>query len=224
MAGYYAERLSAQRLQKCYEIAPARVRQYLDAEIAHLRGKLRAGDAVLELGCGYGRVLGPLAAVARMVVGIDTSRSSVQLARRRLAGVSNCHVLQMDAGRLGFRAGVFDVVACIQNGISAFGIDQRKLIAESLRVTRTGGQVVFSSYSARFWRQRLAWFELQAAHGLLGEIDQEATGDGVIVCKDGFRATTVSPDDFALLTSAFDVDRRIEEVDESSVFCELVIR
>jgi hypothetical protein len=31
---YYSEKLSAERLKKCYDIAPSRVRQYLDAEIS----------------------------------------------------------------------------------------------------------------------------------------------------------------------------------------------
>jgi SAM-dependent methyltransferase len=129
----------------------------------------------------------------------------------------------MDAVALAFRDGIFDVVACIQNGISAFKVDQRALVAESIRVARPGGRVLFSSYSERFWRDRLEWFRLQSEHGLLGEIDPEATGDGVIVCKDGFKATTIGPDEFFSLTSGFDVHRRIEEVDESSIFCEIVV-
>ncbi|GAF70576.1 unnamed protein product, partial [marine sediment metagenome] len=124
----------------------------------------------------------------------------------------------------GFRDGVFDVVVCIQNGISAFHVDQRVLIAESIRVTRPGGRVLFSSYSERFWKHRLEWFRLQAEQRLLGEIDWQATRDGVIVCKDGFRATTIGPDEFISLTSEFNVQRRIVEVDQSSLFCELEVQ
>jgi ubiquinone/menaquinone biosynthesis C-methylase UbiE len=223
MASYYAERLSAERLRKCYEIAPPRVQQYLDAEIRHVLGRIRPTDAVLELGCGYGRVMEKLAPRAATLIGIDTSRSSLQLAGELLSGFSNCRLLQMDALALGFRDQVFDVVLCVQNGISAFGANQRALIAESIRVTRTGGRVLFSSYSEKFWKKRLEWFELQAAHGLVGEIDWDATRDGVIVCKDGFKATTVSPDEFIALASEFNVRVHIEEVDESSIFCEIVV-
>jgi cyclopropane fatty-acyl-phospholipid synthase-like methyltransferase len=53
--GYYAEKLSAKRLQRCYEIASPRVQQYLEAEIEHVIGHLKPTDTVLELGCGYGR-------------------------------------------------------------------------------------------------------------------------------------------------------------------------
>ncbi|MGD2109726.1 MAG: hypothetical protein PVI86_10070, partial [Phycisphaerae bacterium] len=38
---YYAERLSAERLKRCYDIAPPRIQQYLDAEIRHVLGKVR---------------------------------------------------------------------------------------------------------------------------------------------------------------------------------------
>jgi SAM-dependent methyltransferase len=128
----------------------------------------------------------------------------------------------MDAIALGFRDGVFDVVLCVQNGISAFHVDQPALIAESLRVTRPGGRVLFSSYSDEFWRERLEWFRLQSEHGLLGAIDWNATADGVIVCRDGFKAATVSPGEFLHLASRLNVRARIKEVDQSSIFCEIV--
>ena len=35
MKGYYSECLSAERLQRCYEIAPPRVKQYLAADGIH---------------------------------------------------------------------------------------------------------------------------------------------------------------------------------------------
>jgi len=223
MDDYYAQRLSAERLRQCYDIAPPRVRQYLAAEIDYVADRIRPADVVLELGCGYGRVLEPLADKAALVVGIDTSRPSLELARELLGGVSNCRLVRMDAGALGFRDRVFDVVACIQNGISALKVDQRTLVAEAIRVTRPGGRVLFSSYAERFWEQRLEWFRLQADHGLLGEIDWQATAHGTIVCQDGFKATTITPAEFLSLTSGFGAHVRVEEVDQSSIFCEMVV-
>jgi 2-polyprenyl-6-hydroxyphenyl methylase/3-demethylubiquinone-9 3-methyltransferase len=57
----------------------------------------------------------------------------------------------------------------------------------------------------------------------LGEIDYEKTRNGLIVCKDGFTATTVEREQFLLLTKDFDVNTKIEEVDESSLFCEITL-
>ena len=221
MTGYYSDNLSAKRLKKCYAIAPPRIQQYLKAELDHVLKKIRLHDLVLDLGCGYGRVMGELAQKAGFVIGIDTSRPSLLLGKKRFKNVSNCLFMEMDASNLGFPDETFTVVICIQNGISAFQVDQRQLISESIRVTKSGGTVLFSTYSEKFWKERLHWFELQAQAGLLGEIDYEKTGNGLIVCKDGFKATTVSADAFLALSSDHDLEVKIKEVDESSLFCEI---
>jgi len=216
---YYAQKLSAERLRRVYEIAPPRVRRYLDAEIEHVVSRIRPGDRLLELGCGYGRALERLAPAAAIAAGIDNSLPSLLLARGMLG--PSCHLFVMDAGRLGFADGAFDLVVCIQNGISAFKVEPLELMREAVRVTAPGGTAIFSSYSEHFWDDRLEWFELQAAEGLLGEIDRGQTRDGVIVCKDGFRATTFSPGDFLDLARRMACAASIEEVDGSSVFCEI---
>ncbi|MFQ5869596.1 MAG: class I SAM-dependent methyltransferase [Candidatus Zixiibacteriota bacterium] len=222
VTGYYDDKLSAQRLLRCYEIAPPRVQQYLEAEIEHVLQRIRPGDLVLELGCGYGRLLHRLVSKARMVIGIDTSLASLLLAQQMLDDVSNCQLIKMNALHLAFRDRVFDLVACIQNGISAFHVNQKDLIRESIRVTKPGGTVLFSSYSDKFWDDRLEWFRLQSEAGFLGEIDPEKTGDGVIVCKDGFTGTTVRPEQFLSLTAGLNVDARLVEIDKSSLFCEII--
>ena len=234
MGGYYKEKLAAETLRRCYEVAPPRVQRYLAAEIEFVREKLDAlaATSVLELGCGYGRFLQELAAAERRLVGIDTSRSSLKLGRRLLGSggasgaageaqpcASPCDLIAMDAGRLGFSDRCFDAVVCIQNGISALKVPPEILLREAVRVTRDGGLAFFSSYAERFWSDRLEWFRLQAQHGLLGDIDEEATGDGDIVCKDGFRATTFTPEGFAELLRRLHLVGDVMEVDGSSVFC-----
>jgi 2-polyprenyl-6-hydroxyphenyl methylase/3-demethylubiquinone-9 3-methyltransferase len=218
---YYSRQISAARLKQVYDIAPARVRQYLDAEVNHVLEKIRPGDLVIELGCGYGRILSKLAGKAGWVIGIDTSVRTLEFAKEVLNSVPNCSLLRIDAVKLGFHDRAFDSVVCIQNGISAFHVDQRALISESVRITRAGGIVLFSSYSDKFWKHRLEWFELQSAAGLLGEIDYDSTMDGVIACRDGFTATTVNAEGFRALTADLIAGVHITEVDESSLFCEI---
>ncbi len=183
---------------------------------------ISAGDVVLDLGCGYGRVIPRLAERARRVIGIDSSWPSLLLAREQLERQPRNLLAAMDAVHLGFRAGAFDIVACIQNGISAFHVDRRALMAESLRVAKAGGKVLFSTYSEKFWEHRLDWFERQAAAGLLGELDYDQTRDGLIVCKDGFRASTVSAAEFKELAAGLKATLSIEEVDGSSLFLVLL--
>jgi ubiquinone/menaquinone biosynthesis C-methylase UbiE len=224
VASYYDHNLSAERLKKVYEIAPARVRRYLDAEVSHVLERVHRGDVLLELGCGYGRILPRLAQRAAVVIGIDTSVESLLLGQEMVSNISNCILAKMDAARLAFCDGIFDIVVCIQNGISAFHVDQNDLIRESIRVTRPGGRAVFSTYSDEFWEDRLEWFRLQSESGLVGAIDYEKTHDGVIVCKDGFSATTVRPNELLALTADLDVDAEVVGVDKSSLFFEVIRR
>ncbi len=219
MTDYYSEELSGYRLKECYDIASARVKQYLDSEIDEIRAHIGPDDMILELGCGYGRIIKRISNEAKWVFGVDTSLVSLMLAREMLLQHDNCIFIQMDAGALAFSNDLFDVVFCVQNGISAFSIDPRMLIRESLRVTRDGGLCVFSSYSDAFWDERLSWFKHQAEQGLLGPIDMQATGNGKIVCEDGYVATTFSEVDFQNLTTRLNVKSEIYEVDHSSVFC-----
>ncbi|HEX7344666.1 MAG TPA: class I SAM-dependent methyltransferase [bacterium] len=220
-SGYYSQKLSGLRLKRCYDIAPPRVRQYLDAEIEFLLSKVHPLDCVLELGCGYGRALKKLGRHTRLAVGIDISSESLDLGTEFLGKSPKCRLLQMDAIRMAFPVKAFDLTVCIQNGISAFHVDKLTLLRESLRVTGPGGRVLFSSYAEEFWPDRLNWFRLQAAQGLVGEIDEAATGNGVIVCKDGFTATTISAVEFQGLCSSLGCQSILHTVDASSLFCEI---
>lgn len=221
---YYSEKLSGTRLKRVYDIATPRVRQYLDSEIKHVLDKIRPGDMVLDLGCGYGRVIPDLANRAGAVVGIDLSFENLKFGHSFIANVPNYHLARMDAASLGFKDSLFDVVICIQNGISAFHVDKTRLISEAVRVTKRGGLITFSTYSEKFWDYRMEWFQIQAGEGLLGEIDYDKTGSGIITCKDGFTATTVTADQFRSSASGLDVELSFEEVDNSSLFCEIIRR
>jgi len=223
MTTYYSERLSGERLKRVYDIAPPRIRQYLDAEINYVVNRIRPGDQVLDVGCGYGRILPSLAQKAGRITGIDISPENIRYGHDDgYAGPgSRCRLLVMDALCMDFPDQCFDVVLCIQNGICAFNADQILLVRECVRVTRKGGITLFTSYSPKFWKQRLEWFELQAAEGLLGEIDREKTGNGEIVCKDGFRAGYMTPEKYAEITAPMGLSAFVKEVDESFFAYEL---
>jgi 2-polyprenyl-6-hydroxyphenyl methylase/3-demethylubiquinone-9 3-methyltransferase len=220
MKGYYDQKLFAHQLQKVYEIASSRVRQYLEEEIRFVVKRISRQDRVLELGCGYGRILGPMADSAKIAVGVDTSFHSLELAASACA---RFHLAAMNAGKLGFKNHAFHLTACVQNGISAFHMDPEKLMKEAIRVTRPGGRVLFSTYTSEFWPHRLQWFKDQARHGLLGEIDEAASKNGTIVCKDGFKAVTFTKEDLLKTTRRLHLRAEFHVVDGSSLFCEIMV-
>ena len=139
MTNYYSNSLNSNKLQRCYEIAPSRIKQYLEAEIEFVLSRINGNDKMLDLGCGYGRVAIKLLEKAKKVTGIDISKENIQLAKDIIGNDKNCELYTMDAIELKFSANSFDKVICVQNGISAFKVDQVKLIEESVRVTSKGG-------------------------------------------------------------------------------------
>jgi len=223
MFDYYADKLSAEKLKQVYQCATTKINQYLQAEINFVLEHVSADRAVLELGCGYGRVLASLAKKAGVTVGIDTSLASLQMAARELNNLKNIYLVRGNAASLPFKNQSFDTVVCIQNGLSAFHVDPLLLVSECLRVTRKAGMVFLSSYAAKFWDDRMEWFKIQSKLGLLGKIDPEKTSDGNIVCEDGFTATTYNKEKFERLMSNFKYPFKIIEVDGSSLFCKITV-
>ncbi|MBM4158462.1 MAG: methyltransferase domain-containing protein [Ignavibacteria bacterium] len=219
MKNYYSRRLSALNLVKCYELATPRIKEYLDAELDFALSYISNNSAVLDLGCGYGRTLPAIALKANSVTGIDISSANISLAKELLSDLSNCVLKKMNAANLRFSPDNFDVTLCLQNGISAFNIDPKIIITQSIRVTKPGGIILFSTYSEKFWNHRLDWFILQSRAGLLGEIDFSKTQNGIILCKDGFKSATFSVNDFRILAKDIsNIKISFKEVNRSSLF------
>ncbi len=63
-SSYYSDRLSAEGLRRCYDLAPPEVVAYLDAEVRYIRSSIATGARVLELGCGYRPFLAMTSAVS----------------------------------------------------------------------------------------------------------------------------------------------------------------
>lgn len=224
ISNYYSKKLAAEKLKACYDVASARVKQYLNAEIDYVCSRVSPGNIILELGCGYGRVLNRLSSCAKTVAGIDTSFASLLYAKEMLSNNKNIFLTQMNAVKTAFPSKTFDVVIGIQNGISAFKVDRQSLIREAIRIAKPGGIVLFSTYSENFLEERLEWFIKQAEHNLVGTIDFELSKKGSIVCKDGFVSEIVSEGEFLKLCAGLEYIPSITEIDNSSLFCEIKVK
>jgi 2-polyprenyl-3-methyl-5-hydroxy-6-metoxy-1,4-benzoquinol methylase len=110
-------------------LTPARTEREVDA----LREMvpLRAGDAVLDLACGWGRHAVELARAGCRVTGLDWSETLLERARRRAeaAGVE-VEWVRGDMREIPWRAR-FDAVVCLYSSLGFFLSD-----AEDLRVLR----------------------------------------------------------------------------------------
>ncbi|GKX30755.1 hypothetical protein SH1V18_32350 [Vallitalea longa] len=214
---YYEQKLNSANLFKVYDTDIPRVKQYLDAEISFVKDNLTGSERVLELGAGYGRIVKEIASNCKSIVGIDISKENVSLSKEYLKDTPNAEIINMDIHNITLEE-KFDTIICLQNGLSAMNITSNELIKKILQLVVDGGKIYFSTYSEKFWYHRLRWFEEQAEKSLLGKIDYDKTKDGVIICKDGFKATTYTMNDLNEIGALSGYDYYVEEIDKSSVF------
>lgn len=101
-----------------------------------------ATSEVLEIGCGIGRILLPLAERVRCAAGIDVSLEMLRIARERLEGTANVLLAHNDGtGTLSFRDSSFDLVfSCFVFEHVPWTVTARYL-DEAGRVLRQGGRL-----------------------------------------------------------------------------------
>ena len=98
---------------------------------------LRAGERVIDVGCGPGYLCAEMAAAGASVVGVDPSPSMLALAEQRGSGVE---LLQGDALSLPVEDGSFD--AAVSTQVYEYVADIGGAFAEVRRVLRPGGRLL----------------------------------------------------------------------------------
>jgi len=115
---------------------------------AAVRAAEQVGGRILEVGVGTGISL-PFYAMTDRVIGLDISEPMLRRARARVAAKGLRHVeglAVMDAARLAFADGAFDVVVG-QYLITAVP-DAEATLDEFVRVLRPGGEIVLVNHLA----------------------------------------------------------------------------
>ncbi len=103
------------------------------------------GDTILDVGCGGGRTVGKLAALARRgaVHGIDYAAESVAAARRtnrEALAAGRLSLQQASVSALPFEAGTFDLVTAVETHF--WWEDLGGGLREILRVLKPGGRAL----------------------------------------------------------------------------------
>lgn len=123
---------------------------------------LRAGDRVLDVGCGSGRHLSAAYRLPRlMVVGLDPAPAELRAARERLQlhdrlgahGGGSWSLCAADGLHLPFGDGRFDLAICAE--VLEHVAHPARAVEEILRVLRPGGHMVVSV--PRRWPERMCW-------------------------------------------------------------------
>ena len=113
----------------------------LDRLIADYLGGA-SGEAVLDIGCGGGR-LGQAMAAAAQVTGIDIAPDALARARTRHAALPNFTFARMDAAKLAFADASFDTALMVDT-IDTLS-DAATALAEAARVLARGGRLLVTA-------------------------------------------------------------------------------
>ncbi|TAL35594.1 MAG: class I SAM-dependent methyltransferase [Spirochaetes bacterium] len=163
---------------------------------------VEAGERVLDLGCGWGRVLKPVMDREARATGLDISTKMAGLAKAHL--VKNGHlpaVLVGDGTATPFRDGSFDKVYSLLVLQHLSKENGRAVFREAHRVLRDGG-TAYIRVPGRFAPENLlfAFLQFVSIHVFrlkdpirmrfytLGEINK--------ICREHFRETTVTAHEF----------------------------
>jgi arsenite methyltransferase len=128
--------------------ARATERGYLSPEIVRQRLRtlqvlaLRAGEHVLDVGCGPGLLAHDMAlqvGTSGRVAGIDKSEAMLKLARQRCAHLSQVELTQGVAESLSAEDQSFHALACTQ--VLLYIADVRQALNEMRRVLKPGGRI-----------------------------------------------------------------------------------
>jgi ubiquinone/menaquinone biosynthesis C-methylase UbiE len=103
---------------------------------------LRAGDRLLDVGCGTGAAVRTAAAVADRAVGVDLSAAMIERGRELAAGTPNLELLEADAETLPFPDGSFTAVLC-STSLHHYPHPERA-VAEMARVLERAGRVAIA--------------------------------------------------------------------------------
>ncbi len=183
------------------------IAEFYDLEFADFRDDIdlylafaqRSGDPILEVGCGTGRLLVPLARAGYTVHGVDRSPGMLERARERLRreGLEQVRLFQADMADLGvLRDEVYRLAIIAVNGFlhATDREGQQRTLRELHRVLQAGG-----------------WLLLDVLHPTpqqLRALEQPLAWDGSWQLEDGsrvdrFTSRTVHPADQTIVTTHF---------------------
>lgn len=152
---FFARKEQAEFISRVYAETPLVIQKYFRQESELLQKSLAGAHRVLEVGCGFGRVL-------ESVPG-DVTYSGVDISRHNLAEAKSRNPrgdwICGDATSLPFKPGSFDVVFCVQNTLGNMEGLEEKVMSEMRRVCRSRGRVILSVYSEDSFETRRLWYD-----------------------------------------------------------------
>ncbi|MDP1884475.1 MAG: class I SAM-dependent methyltransferase [Candidatus Moranbacteria bacterium] len=121
---------------------PTILQKFFTGDIDFIKNKLTRNQNILEVGCGFGRLLYPLSTVSKNVTGIDFSKNQIQKTANNTKQSKNITVRLMRAEKMNFKNNCFDQSICLNNSLGNMPGIEKQVIQEMKRITKAGGKII----------------------------------------------------------------------------------
>jgi len=125
------------------------IKDWLKKENNYLKKNIKKNAIVLDVGCGFGRNIRAITAIAKKIVAIDNNKPLCEKIIKKLSEFRNVDFFCKNAKKIHFGDNTFDYVICMGNTFGDFGKDKLKILKEMKRVTKKGGKIFVSVYSEK---------------------------------------------------------------------------
>lgn len=123
--------------------------------VNHLKPASPNRFAILDLGCGIGRLFPALSEVGTIVIGIDYSEELVTKANKIACSLQNVIVLLRDMRELGdiFQDASFDLVLRAYTSLGYFTVDsEMSILSQCAKLVKPGGHLVVDTFNADWFK------------------------------------------------------------------------
>ncbi|MBW2964575.1 class I SAM-dependent methyltransferase [Candidatus Woesearchaeota archaeon] len=175
------------------------LKNLLDAEVEFLKRMIEPGRSVLEVGCGFGRLLIGICDRCRIVAGIDFSRSLLDKARQQLSIFNNTSLHEMDASSLSFSDESFRYTICMENTFGNMPGMELRVLSEMKRVTKKGGMIILSVFSEKAR-------DMQVENYLMAGLTCIRDAGNAVTTNEGLFSRRFSKDEILRLFSSIGLD------------------
>ena len=142
---------------------PKQIQDFLNGEIKFINEHIKPSSSILEIGCGYGRLLNILAENAKEVTGIDFSEFEIDEAKKFIKK-DNIKLELMNAKELDFPNDSFDYVVCLDATFGNMPKIESEVIKEMSRVCKRGGEIIISVFSEEAKEVQIENYERLGMH------------------------------------------------------------
>ncbi|MBW2999689.1 class I SAM-dependent methyltransferase [Candidatus Woesearchaeota archaeon] len=148
------------------ENAPPSFRHWFEKENEYIRGVIKRGSKVLDVGCGEGRSIANIVDMAGEIVGIDVDPGVIRFGNEIFGELPHVELYQADAREIPYSSGTFDYVICTGNSFGNMTTDRNphikeRVLREMKRVVKERkGRIILSVLSENSLDERLKAYRM----------------------------------------------------------------